>query len=115
MNMKKNPQAADMTLEKVILDREENRCIQTAAMSSVKAVLKNLHTTLRGLDEEEAAASRSKYGTNRVTHEKKKSLPKRLAVSESIYGYFTLSGSGIGYYGYDISLVFYVWQYAGRF
>ena len=79
MNMKKNPQAADMTLEKVILDREENRCIQTAAMSSVKAVLKNLHTTLRGLDEEEAAASRSKYGTNRVTHEKKKSLPKRLA------------------------------------
>lgn len=45
----------------------------------VQEVLKSLHTTLRGLDEENISVNRTKYGTNKVTREKQKSLAKRLA------------------------------------
>lgn len=80
MNKKeKNRQAAHVTAEKAIIRNEENRRIQSAAMNPIKQTLKSLNTTLRGLDEETVSANRSKYGTNKVTHEKKKSLPKRLA------------------------------------
>ena len=37
-----------------------------------------MHTTFRGLDAEAVAVSRSKYGSNKVTREKRKSLAKRL-------------------------------------
>lgn len=80
MNKKaKNRLVIQKTAEKAVIRDEENRRIQLSAMNPIKEVLKNLHTTLRGLDEEAVSASRSKYGTNKVTHEKKKSLPKRLA------------------------------------
>lgn len=65
--------------EKAALRSDENRRIQLAATSAVKDVLKSLHTTLRGLDDEQVSKSRSQYGSNKVTHEKRKSLPKRLA------------------------------------
>ncbi len=80
MNKKeKNRHAIRMETERTIVHDEENRRIQFAAMNPIKEVLKSLNATLRGLDEEAVSASRSKYGTNKVTHEKKKSLPKRLA------------------------------------
>lgn len=61
-------------------DREERiRRIQIAGAQSIKELLEDLRTTLRGLDEEDVAASRSRNGINRITREKKKSLPKRLA------------------------------------
>ena len=41
--------------------------------------MKSLHTTLRGMDAENIVVSRTKYGSNKVTHEKKQSLAKRLA------------------------------------
>ncbi len=47
-------------------------------MNSIKEVLKSLNTTLRGLDPEDVPASRSKYGNNKVTRQKKKSLGRRL-------------------------------------
>lgn len=80
MNKKKmNRQAARTSAEKAEIRAEENRRIHFAAMSHAREVLKSLHTTLCGLDGEEVSTSRLKYGTNKVTHEKKKPLAARLA------------------------------------
>lgn len=78
-NKEKKRLAVKMSAEKAVMRDMENRRIQFAAMNSTKDVLKELHTALLGLDEEAVSSSRTKYGTNKVTHEKKKSLPKRLA------------------------------------
>lgn len=50
-----------------------------AATNPEKEILKGFHTTLLGLDTETVFRNQTKYGTNKVTHEKKKSLGKRLA------------------------------------
>lgn len=76
---KQNRHIIRMEIEKSLIRDEQNRRIQSAAMNPVKKVLKDLHTSLCGLDAEEVNNSRRKYGTNKVTHERKKSLPKRLA------------------------------------
>ena len=74
MNKKENRMAVRQTVEKAIIRDEQNRRIQSAATNPVKEVLKILHTTLRGLEADTVSVNRSKYGTNKVTHEKKKSL-----------------------------------------
>lgn len=74
-----NRQTARTSAEKAEIRAEENRRIHFAAMSHAREVLKSLHTTLCGLDGEEVSTSRLKYGTNKVTHEKKKPLAARLA------------------------------------
>lgn len=79
MNKKENRIAVRQATEKAVIRDEQNRRIQFAATNPIKEVLKNLHTTLRGLDSEAVSVSRTKYGSNKVTHEKKKSLAKRLA------------------------------------
>lgn len=58
---------------------ELNRRIHFSATHPIKEVLKSLNTTLRGLHEQDVTSSRAKYGSNKVTHEKNKSLAKRLA------------------------------------
>lgn len=114
MNTKKimNQQDAHKIVENSIIQDEENKWIKTMAMSSIKAVLYSLHTTLSGLDLEEVNQHRIKFGSNKVTHEKKKSLPKRLAsafinpftaillclaivstATDMIFPYFSLFGS----------------------
>lgn len=91
---------------------EQNNRIHFAAVNSGKELLQKLHTTICGLNMDEVSASRSKYGTNKVTHEKKKSLVRRLidafvnpftailtclavvsAVTDIIFPYFSLFGS----------------------
>ena len=79
MNKKENRMAVRQTVEKAVIRDEQNRRIQSAATNPVKEVLKILHTTLRGLEADTVSVNRSKYGTNKVTHEKKKSLAKRVA------------------------------------
>ena len=79
MYKKENRMAVRQTVEKAVLRDEQNQRIQFAAANPVQEVLKCLHTTLRGLDAEAVTLSRTKYGSNKVTHEKKKSLAKRLA------------------------------------
>lgn len=81
MNKKENRMAVRQTVEKAVLRDEQNQRIQFAAANSVQEVLKSLHTTLRGLDAEAVMVSRTKYGSNKVTHEKKQSLAKRLAAA----------------------------------
>lgn len=80
MNKKENRMAVRQTVEKAVIRDEQNRRIQSAATNPVKEVLKILHTTLRGLEADTVSVNRSKYGTNKVTHEKKKSLAKRVRV-----------------------------------
>lgn len=79
MNQKENRLAVRQAAEKAVIRDEQNRRIQYAATQPVKQVLQELHATLCGLDEESVAQSRSTYGSNKVTHEKKKPLARRLA------------------------------------
>ena len=112
MNKKENRIAVRQAAAKAVARDEQNRCIRFAATNPAQEVLKNLHTTRRGLDAEGVAASRSKYGGNKVTREKKKSLPQRLAeafinpftailfflalvsaMTDMVFPYFSLLGS----------------------
>ena len=80
MNQKnQNRMAVRQAAAKAVHRHEPNRRIQFAATYPEGEVMKNLRTTLRGLDEDAVTASRAKYGSNKVTHEKKKSLVQRLA------------------------------------
>lgn len=112
MNKKENRMAVRQTVEKAVLRDGQNQRIQFAAANPVQEVLKCLHTTMRGLDAEAVTLSRTKYGSNKVTHEKKKSLAKRLAgafinpftailfclavvstITDMVFPYFALLGS----------------------
>ena len=112
MNKKENRMAVRQTVEKAVLRDEQNQRIQFAAANPVQEVLKSLHTTLRGLDAEAVAVSRTKYGSNKVTHEKKQALAKCLAgafinpftailfclavvstITDMVFPYFALLGS----------------------
>lgn len=75
---KENRLAARQTAAKTVIRDEQNRRLQFAATNSMQEILKSLHTNFRGLDAEAVAISRSKYGSNKVTREKRKSLAKRL-------------------------------------
>lgn len=75
MNKKKDYIAA----EKNVIREEQKRRIQEAATNTVRDVLHNMHTALSGLDLNAVEENRSRYGNNKVTREKKKSLLKRLA------------------------------------
>lgn len=79
MNKKENRISARQAAEKAAIRDEQKRRIEHAATNPIKGVLQELHTTLRGLDMEAVSASRAQYGSNKVTHEKKKSLVRRLA------------------------------------
>ena len=70
MNKKKeNRMAVRQAAAKAVLRDEQNRRIQFAATNPEGEVLKNLRTTLRGLDEDAVTASRAKYGSNKVWRE----------------------------------------------
>lgn len=77
-----------IAVHQAVLRDELNQRIQYAAVTPIKELLKNLHTTLRGLDEEGVSINTMKYGYNKVTHEKKKSFIKRLA--EAFINPFTI-------------------------
>lgn len=112
MNKKENRSAIRQATQKEVIRDEQNHRIQYVATSSTKDVLKRLHSTLCGLDAEDVSVSRTKYGTNKVTHEKKQSLAKRLAgafinpftailfclavvstMTDMVFPYFSLLGS----------------------
>lgn len=112
MNKKENRIAVRQAAQQAVIRDEQNHRIQYVATNPIKEVLKSLHTTLRGLDAENVSVSRTKYGTNKVTHEKKQSLAKRLAgafinpftailfclavvstMTDMVFPYFSLLGS----------------------
>ena len=79
MNYNKKNAAARQAAEKARIRQEAGRRIQDAAACPIPDVLQEQNTTLRGLNEQAVARSRARYGANRVTHEKRQSLAKRLA------------------------------------
>lgn len=79
MNQKKKLIEIRKTTQKAILHDEWKNRIRFAATHSVKETLKDLNAALLGLDPEKISDSRSRYGSNKVTREKKKTLLQRLA------------------------------------
>ncbi|MCD7847033.1 MAG: magnesium-translocating P-type ATPase [Oscillospiraceae bacterium] len=97
--------------EKAVTRDEQNSRLAFAATNPTGEVLEYLGTTLSGLDSEAVHESRIRYGSNRVTKEKKKTLPQRLAgafvnpftailfflaivstITDMIFPYFSLFG-----------------------
>ena len=129
MNKKENRVAVRQAVQQAVIRDEQNNRIQYAATNPIKEVLKSLHTTLRGLDAENVSVSRTKYGTNKVTHEKKQSLAKRLAgafinpftailfclavvstMTDMVFPYFSLLGSSPEDLGRRVSVQWEIWQ-----
>ena len=110
--MKENKLTTQETLEKNLSRNNQNRLLAKYSSVSVKEVLETLDSSLTGLDEHQVNVSRIEYGSNKVTKEKKKSLPQRLAgafinpftailfclaivstITDMILPYFSLFGS----------------------
>ncbi len=110
-NEKKRVQVRQVT-ERVVQRDEQNKRIHFAATHQLKENFKQLGTSLRGLSEDDVDMMRSRYGNNKVTKEKRKSLGKRLAgafinpftailfclalvstVTDMIFPYFGMFGS----------------------
>lgn len=112
MKKRENRQAVRQAVERAALRDEHNSIIKFSAMSPIKDVLKKTDTVLGGLDAEGAEANRNKYGSNKVTREKKKPLLSRLmgafinpftaillflavvsVITDMVFPYFSLFGS----------------------
>lgn len=78
MKKKDNRIAVRKVSEKAVIRDEMNKRILFAATNSIQDVLENLHTSMCGLHEDAVENQRHLYGSNKVTHEKKKSIAKRL-------------------------------------
>lgn len=79
MNKKINRIEVRQTAQKAAILDEQNRRIQFAATHPTQETLGYLNTTLCGLEPGKVEENRSEYGSNKVTREKKKTLPQRLA------------------------------------
>lgn len=79
MNKKINRMEVRQTAQKAAIRDEQNRRIQFAATHPTQETLGYLNTTLCGLEPGKVEENRSEYGSNKVTREKKKTLPQRLA------------------------------------
>ena len=79
MNKKINRIEVRQTAQKAAIRDEQNRRIQFAATHPTQETLGYLNTTLCRLEPGKVEENRSEYGSNKVTREKKKTLPQRLA------------------------------------
>ena len=127
MNKNEKRTLLRQTAEKAVIRDELNRRMQFAATNCAEDVLKNLHTTLRGLDEEEAAApgpGTGQCGTEPDKIRCKPHHPGETEVSVSAAGRYlcqslhcnsVLPGPGVGGYGHDFSPFFPVRKHTGGF
>ncbi len=77
---KKQKRARARKISEGFTRREKaNEIIAFAADNKIETVLQKFDASLEGLSEKEVIASRNAYGENKVTHEKKKTMPQRLA------------------------------------
>ena len=112
MNKKKIRMTLRQTAGMAVDRDEQNHRLEWAATTPVREVLKGLQATLCGLDMEAVSASRAQFGSNRVTHEKRKCLARRLvdafvnpftailiflalvsAMTDMVFPHFSLFGS----------------------
>lgn len=78
MNNKKRNVTPGRIPANVARRNQANDRIYHAAITSPNKVLEELNSTIKGLSSIQVEENRSQYGVNKVTHEKKKSLIKRL-------------------------------------
>lgn len=77
---KKQKRARARKISEGFTRREKaNEIIAFAADNQIETILQKFDASLDGLSEKEVIASRNAYGENKVTHEKKKTMPQRLA------------------------------------
>ena len=78
--MTKKKRQADIRAEdeRKQIRNQENSIIEFAATSNIKDVFKSQDTSLRGLDSDLVVEKRSKFGNNKVTREKKKTLLQKI-------------------------------------
>ena len=79
MNKKQKRARARKISEGFTRREKANEIIAFAADNKIETVLQKFDASLEGLSEKEVIASRNAYGENKVTHEKKKTMPQRLA------------------------------------
>ena len=79
MNKKQKRARARKISEGFTRREKANEIIAFAADNPIETVLQKFDSSLEGLSEKEVIASRNAYGENKVTHEKKKTMPQRLA------------------------------------
>ena len=65
-------------VEKKVHKDEVNLRMEYAANSDIADILKRFGSTIKGIEKERIKFSREKYGKNKVTHGKKKSLFKKM-------------------------------------
>ena len=81
MHQKEKRLSAQQEAARAVARDEHSHAMEMAAMTPAKQLLEAAHTSLRGLDERGVTDSRLSFGANKVTHEKKKTLPQRLAAA----------------------------------
>lgn len=110
--MKTNDKKRFETSERALLREEQNRYLRFAAVNPEETVMKLFHTSNEGLREEIIAQNRRRYGSNRVTKGKKKSLFQQICdafinpftailfclalvstMTDMVFPYFSLFGS----------------------
>ncbi len=79
MKNETNRTSSKKSAENAVRRDEANKKIAFAAENNIKTVMKKLGTNVNGLSEKDVVTSRNTNGSNKVTHEKKKTLGKRLA------------------------------------
>ena len=84
MKKKENRLLARQAVQQAVLRDEQNRRIQEAASTPVNVLLNELHAPLSELAPEAVDANRAKYGSNKVTHEKRNLCPGGWQVHLSI-------------------------------
>ena len=78
MKKKESRAAIRQAAQKAVLRDEQNKRIQYVATHPIKETLQYLDTTLRGIDPDKVTERKAKFGVNKVTKEKRKSLSQRL-------------------------------------
>ena len=116
MNKKEKRRARQMirrVSKRLTRKDEQNKRIVESATSSIPKVLVNCHSSLRGLDEKEVLSSRSRFGANRVTKGRSKTVMQKLvdafvnpftvilfflalvsSITDILFPHFELFGSG---------------------
>ena len=112
MNKKGTNKSVRLTAQQTALREKLNQRIEHAATNPIEDLLKSLHASLHGLDEETVSVNRDKYGSNKVTREKQKSLAKRLA--EAFINPFTAILFFLAIVSTMTDIVFPIFSYVGK-
>ncbi len=91
MTWKKKRAVAQQIAQRAVLRDTQNQTITFAATHTIKEVPAHFDTAFCGLETQSVISNRTKYGSNRITKEKKKSLPnvwQRLLLTPLLPYYF---------------------------